>query len=61
MSLILPNLIAFLPYAYVIPEGTVRSQLADPHIDFVVSRFSLLALLSRRSLEKSAFSKTGAI
>ena len=28
MWLILQNVIAFLPYAYVIPEGNVRSYLA---------------------------------
>ena len=29
MSLILQDVIAFLPYAYVIPEGNVRRQLAQ--------------------------------
>jgi len=46
MWLILQNVIAFLPYAYVIPEGNVRS-----HLDGMLTRdFSALVEILIRAL-----------
>ena len=48
MSLVLPNVVAFLPYAYVIPEGNVRSHRVIVTVIHPAASVKLKSWISRR-------------